>query len=122
MLVLAPGFRQRLLNRLELDLAGACDHRLIDGISGPGLLSRCLWATEVGRYRLDGFLMTELEPLPIWLNDLGERFVMPGFDTMGLASLAPQDKYNHPQQDWRNLSAATLDAFLAGLTHHTAAP
>lgn len=122
MLVLAPGFRQRLLDRLEVDLGGTCGGRLIDGISGPGLLSRCLWAAEAGRYRLDGFLITDPEPLPIWLNALGERFVMPGFDIMGLVSLAPEDKYNNLQQDWRNLSAATLDAFLAGLTHHTAAP
>ena len=122
MLVLAPGFRQRLLDRLEVDLDGACGGRLIDGISGPGLLSRCLWSTEAGRYRLDGFLTIDPEPLPIWLNALGERFVMPGFDTMGLSSLAPEDKYNNPHQDWRNLTTQQLDAFLADLAHHATTP
>ncbi|MEB3184586.1 MAG: hypothetical protein VKM97_01740, partial [Cyanobacteriota bacterium] len=122
MLVLAPGFRQRLLDQLERDLAAPGAGRLIDGISGPGLLSRCLWASAAGRYRLAGFLETELEPLPLWQNDLGELFVLPGFDGMGLASLAPEDKYRTAQQNWRSMTSAQLDAFLAGLATHTAAP
>lgn len=122
MLVLAPGFRERLLDQLELDLATPAGDRLIDGISGPGLLNRCLWSAAAGHYRLAGFLQTESEPLPLWRNTLGERFVMPGFDSIGLTSLAPEDKYRTPDQNWRNLASGDLAVFLAGLTERPTTP